>query len=168
MNRYGVILDAFGYSAALQELVEQVIQPLASRLFPQVGGDALDHHHGFVVDYSDETDHDLSYHADDSEVTLNLCLGERFTGGDLYFRGRRCFGHLQDPPLREECFDYTHVPGVGILHAGLHRHGAYPIQSGVRRNLILWCRSSAYRGRTNWRAECTDWCGVARRLPSRR
>ncbi|PWA91986.1 putative PKHD-type hydroxylase [Artemisia annua] len=27
-----------------------------------------------------------SFHVDDSEVTLNVCLGKQFTGGDLFFR----------------------------------------------------------------------------------
>jgi hypothetical protein len=29
----------------------------------------------------------LDWHVDDSDVTLNVCLGKRFEGGDLVFSG---------------------------------------------------------------------------------
>lgn len=35
----------------------------------------------------------LDFHVDDSEVTLNLCLGRNFKGGDLFFGGVRCRHH---------------------------------------------------------------------------
>ena len=31
---------------------------------------------------------------DDSEVTLNVCLGNQFVGGELFFRGTRCEKHV--------------------------------------------------------------------------
>lgn len=31
---------------------------------------------------------------DDSEVTLNVCLGKHFVGGELFFRGTRCEKHV--------------------------------------------------------------------------
>ena len=34
------------------------------------------------------------FHVDDSEVTLNVCLGKEFSGGELYFRGTRCEKHV--------------------------------------------------------------------------
>ena len=55
--------------------------PLARCSFAHVGGDALDHHHGFTVEHSAERDRDLPLHIDDAEVTLNVCLGERCEGG---------------------------------------------------------------------------------------
>lgn len=36
----------------------------------------------------------VEFHVDDSEVTLNVCLGRQFSGGELYFRGLRCDKHL--------------------------------------------------------------------------
>ena len=35
--------------------------------------------------YSMGNDTDLSYHYDNAEVTLNVCLGKEFAGGDLFF-----------------------------------------------------------------------------------
>lgn len=34
------------------------------------------------------------FHVDDSEVTLNVCLGKEFDGGELFFRGVRCDKHV--------------------------------------------------------------------------
>eukprot|EP00252_Welwitschia_mirabilis_P014297 TRINITY_DN3144_c0_g1_i3.p1 TRINITY_DN3144_c0_g1~~TRINITY_DN3144_c0_g1_i3.p1 ORF type:complete len:256 (+),score=45.41 TRINITY_DN3144_c0_g1_i3:305-1072(+) len=59
MNKYGVVLDDFGFEGMLNELMLKFVKPLASVLFPDVGGATLDSHHGFVVEYSREKDIDL-------------------------------------------------------------------------------------------------------------
>ena len=33
-------------------------------------------------------------HEDEAEVTLNVCLGKEFSGGDLFFQGVRCDAHV--------------------------------------------------------------------------
>ncbi|CAN6908468.1 unnamed protein product, partial [Brassica oleracea] len=85
----------------------------------------------------------LHFHVDDSEVTLNVCLGKQFSGGELYFRGVRCANHMKSPEknLPLEHYDYPHVPGQAVLHRGSHRHGAKAITNGIRANLIMWCRT---------------------------
>lgn len=40
---------------------------------------------------------------DDSEVTLNVCLGEQFSGGELFFRGVRCDKHVNVESKPEVC-----------------------------------------------------------------
>ena len=59
--------------------------PLARLLYPDLVGEGLDSHRAFVVKYSMDEDVELSYHYDNAEVTLNVCLNEDFTGGELYF-----------------------------------------------------------------------------------
>lgn len=99
----------------------------------------LDSHHGFVVQYRMGEDLDLGFHYDAADVTLNVCLGKKgFTGGELFFRGL-----LGSPNADKEHLTVGHSLGRGILHRGQHRHGALPISSGARYNLILWCRASA-------------------------
>jgi hypothetical protein len=49
----------------------------------------LDSHHGFIVEYELGKDSKLDFHVDEADVTLNLCLGKEFKGGDLYFAGIR-------------------------------------------------------------------------------
>ena len=56
--------------------------------------------------------------------------------------------HIQDhKPPREDHKVYEHIVGRGILHRAQHMHGALPITSGQRYNLIVWMRSSSVRNR---------------------
>ncbi|KAH7444337.1 hypothetical protein KP509_02G074300 [Ceratopteris richardii] len=159
MNKYGAVLDDIGMEGMLDQLMSKFLSPMASKLFNEVGGASLDSHHGFVVEYSMDRDLELGFHVDDSEVTLNVCLGKEFTGGDLFFRGVRCDKHVNGEVHPEEIFEYPHVPGRAILHAGRHRHGAKAITSGQRTNLILWCRSSVFRELKKYQSEFSGWCG---------
>lgn len=40
---------------------------------------------------------------DDSEVTLNVCLGREFSSGELFFRGVRCGKHVNSETKSEVC-----------------------------------------------------------------
>jgi hypothetical protein len=51
----------------------------------------------------------IGFHVDDSEVTLNVCLGKQFSGGELYFRGIRCENHVNSETQHEVCCDYFHI-----------------------------------------------------------
>lgn len=101
-------------------------------------------------------------HVDDSEVTLNVCLGKEFTGVSCEKKIRRkviCiytnfrmlggtlnfYGGKGDPSEKKEDFEFFHEKGTAILHSGKHWHEANKIKSGERCNLILWCRSSKIR-----------------------
>lgn len=46
-----------------------------------------------------------------------------------------------------ECSEVEHRVTEGLLHRGQHMHGALPISSGQRWNLIVWMRSSPERNR---------------------
>jgi len=46
------------------------------------------------VFYNQESLASVGFHVDDSEVTLNVCLGKQFSGGELFFRGIRCEKHV--------------------------------------------------------------------------
>lgn len=41
----------------------------------------------------------------------------------------------------------THSIGYGCLHRGQQMHGALPIHSGERHNIIVWMRSSQIRNK---------------------
>jgi hypothetical protein len=146
MNSYGLILDQVGMRDALTELRERVVVPLL-RLFyaREVGIDQIDDHHAFIVQYAgtgatSRGDVDLGFHYDESEFTLNVCLGREFTGSRLYFRGL-----LLKPETHSENLSISHERARGLLHIGKHRHGAEPIESGERFNLIMWLRASSIR-----------------------
>ncbi|CAK9196415.1 unnamed protein product [Sphagnum troendelagicum] len=159
MNNYGAVLDDIGMEDMLNELMTSYLNPMAAVLFPNVGGSSLDSHHGFVVEYAMDRDLDLGFHVDDSEVTLNVCLGKQFDSGELFFRGVRCDKHVNGEARPEEVLEYSHVPGHAILHAGRHRHGAKAITSGQRTNMILWCRSSEFRELKKYQRDFSSWCG---------
>ncbi|KAJ0985724.1 hypothetical protein J5N97_004080 [Dioscorea zingiberensis] len=163
MNRYGAVLDDFGLEAMLNKLMDEFICPISRVYFSDVGGSSLDSHHGFVVEYGKDKDVELGFHVDDSEVTLNVCLGKQFSGGELFFRGIRCDAHVNSETQPEEIFDYSHVPGQALLHRGRHRHGARATTSGQRINLLLWCRSSVFREMKKYQKDFSGWCGECQR-----
>mmetsp|Transcript_62994 Transcript_62994/g.172979 ORF Transcript_62994/g.172979 Transcript_62994/m.172979 type:complete len:197 (+) Transcript_62994:468-1058(+) len=137
MNRHGAILSDLGFTELLNSLAERVIGPLGRHLYPQWCG-ALDcaEVYGFSVRYARGEDVSLAEHSDTANVTLNVCLGRTFTGGDLYFKGVR-FTETADQQARHEV---AHRPGWALLHLGGHVHAAQPLESGERVNLILWCQ----------------------------
>ncbi|XP_042505990.1 2-oxoglutarate and iron-dependent oxygenase domain-containing protein CP2-like [Macadamia integrifolia] len=163
MNKYGAVLDDFGLETMLDKLMDDFIRPMSRVFFPEVGGSTLDSHHGFVVEYGKDRDVDLGFHVDDSEVTLNVCLGKQFSGGELFFRGVRCDNHVNTETQPEEILDYFHVPGKAVLHRGRHRHGARATTVGHRINLLLWCRSSVFRELKKYQKFFSSWCGECQR-----
>lgn len=44
---------------------------------------------------------------DDSEVTLNVCLGNQFVGGELFFRGTRCEKHVNSATKSDVCYSFS-------------------------------------------------------------
>ncbi|KAM9360158.1 2-oxoglutarate and iron-dependent oxygenase domain-containing protein 2 [Symphorus nematophorus] len=143
MNHYGILLNELGFDQGfITPLREHYLRPLTSLLYPDCGGHCLDSHKAFVVKYDMNKDLDLSYHFDNAEVTLNVSLGKDFTEGNLYF------GDMKQVPLSEtECSEVEHRVTEGLLHRGQHMHGALPISSGQRWNLIIWMRASQERNK---------------------
>uniref|UniRef100_A0ACB8FZK4 2-oxoglutarate and iron-dependent oxygenase domain-containing protein 2 n=2 Tax=Sphaerodactylus townsendi TaxID=933632 RepID=A0ACB8FZK4_9SAUR len=126
--------------AFITPLREKYLQPISALLYPDCGGGCLDSHKAFVVKYALREDLDLSSHYDNAEVTLNVSLGKEFTEGNLYFAEFR-----QDHKPVPRYTEVEHVPRHGLFHRGGQLHGALPIGSGERWNLIIWMRSSAIR-----------------------
>ncbi|OWF42700.1 2-oxoglutarate and iron-dependent oxygenase domain-containing protein 2-like [Mizuhopecten yessoensis] len=143
MNKYGILLNELGFDECfLNPLRKNYLHKLAAILYPDWGGAYLDSHKAFIVQYKMGEDLDLNYHYDNAEVTLNVALGKNYTGGSLYFGDMRTVS-VEDT----ECSEYEHMAGIGIVHRGQHYHGALPILTGERYNLIVWMRSSKVRNR---------------------
>ncbi|XP_028621791.1 2-oxoglutarate and iron-dependent oxygenase domain-containing protein 2 isoform X4 [Grammomys surdaster] len=123
-------------------LRERFLLPLMALLYPDYGGGHLDSHRAFVVKYALGQDLELGCHYDNAELTLNVALGKDFTGGALYFGGL-----FQAPAPLKETLEVDHVVGHGILHRGGQLHGARPLRTGERWNLVVWLRASAVRNR---------------------
>ncbi|XP_045152775.1 2-oxoglutarate and iron-dependent oxygenase domain-containing protein 2 isoform X4 [Echinops telfairi] len=150
MNNHGgpsaprqVLLHELGLDEPLvTPLRERFLQPLMALLYPEYGGALLDSHRAFVVKYAPGQDRELACHYDNAELTLNVALGKAFTGGALYFGG-----FFQAPAVLTETLEVEHVVGQGILHRGGQLHGARPLGSGERWNLVVWLRASTVRNR---------------------
>jgi len=139
MNNYGVVLNNIGMEP-LFDLLLDIVRPLTKELYGQFGGDSLDHHHTFIVQYKVGKDLSLDMHTDDSEVTFNVNIHDEFEGSSLNFCGMH--GQVD---LRKHKLAYHHKKGRAVVHAGTQRHGAADITEGERNNLIFWCKSSKYR-----------------------
>ena len=139
MNNYGVIVNQIGMRPLLDDLQARYIQPLAQLLFPTEGAQ-FSSHHSFMVQYRQGEDLGLDMHHDDSDVTLNVCLGKEFTGATLSFCGG--FGRTGH---RKHSHTYAHARGRGIIHLGSHRHGADDIATGERYSLIIWNQNGPWR-----------------------
>mmetsp|Transcript_7736 Transcript_7736/g.11482 ORF Transcript_7736/g.11482 Transcript_7736/m.11482 type:complete len:249 (+) Transcript_7736:1218-1964(+) len=143
MNKNGLVCDEMGQDQFWDAFVENYFRPLGSLL--SEGENELDDHHTFIVAYNAEKenmDKKLDLHVDDADMTINFCLGTKgFEGGQVYFRG-----HADVPEsIKTEFNVYEHEIGKGILHDGLHRHGAMPLTKGQRYNLIIWGRCLSIR-----------------------
>jgi len=158
MHEAGAMLESLGMERLVDELLAGPLGALVADEFPEFGGRSIDHHHSYLVDYGRDGDGDLGFHVDDSEVTLNLCLGGSFSGAELVMMGLRCERHRQDAVRPGEELEIEHEVGVCVLHAGRHRHRVDPILRGRRRNLIAWLRSRAVR--SDPPEGCPPWCGA--------
>lgn len=142
MNKHGCLLDELGINENfLIPFRADYVSWITRCLFPDWGGDSLDSHRVFSVKYSLGEDLDLAYHYDNAEITLNVSLGKDFTKGDIYFGGM----NTESKAERNDYIVYSNQVTYGLLHRGCQMHGALPIDSGTRHNLIIWMRSSAVR-----------------------
>jgi len=148
MNRHGCILSHLGFQEGLLDALigERVLRPLGLALYPRaLRREDVDELYGFSVLYDargedqaqddDAADRDLPEHADGAALTMNVCLGAGFEGGELLFRGVRF--HEADAETRAYR-SVAHEPGVAIVHLGQHLHAAAPLRSGIRENLVVW------------------------------
>eukprot|EP01138_Halocafeteria_seosinensis_P009315 gb/GECG01009520.1/.p1 GENE.gb/GECG01009520.1/~~gb/GECG01009520.1/.p1 ORF type:complete len:324 (+),score=37.61 gb/GECG01009520.1/:1-972(+) len=130
-------------------LLNRVMKTVVPLVYPLLADFPLDFRYGYVISYgSEQCDgstkrRGLTPHTDDSEVTLNCCLGGGFEGGRVVFRNLRNSGK----DGRKEGAIRPHK-GYALIHLGQHLHEVEDVSSGNRDALILWTRSSALREQT--------------------
>eukprot|EP00980_Cylindrotheca_fusiformis_P023016 scaffold10054_cov140-Cylindrotheca_fusiformis.AAC.7 len=136
-------LDNLGLPWLNSLLLHLVVRPITEHLYKEseIGGGDLDWRQGYIAAYSaDPTDtkprQRLVPHTDDAEVTLNVCIGEKFDGGLLQFWGLR-----GTPEAGRLVGDYKPTIGRALLHSGRHLHEVTEVTSGDRFAYILWARS---------------------------
>lgn len=143
-GRRPVDLDSAGFSWINNLLFHLVMRPLSRQLFGKTEQFAdLDWRQGYMAGYSSQPSelkgaqrHRLVPHTDDSEVTLNVGMGDDFKGGELSFwnlRGTREEG--------EHVGDFQPRIGHALLHSGRHLHEVKEVTKGNRYAMIIWARS---------------------------
>ena len=147
INQRPIDLDTIGLGWINSLLFQLIIRPLSRHLFhgTEIHGD-LDWRQGYVSTYTHkkssssrafQTKSRLLPHTDDSEVTLNLCLGDTdFVGGEVQFSG------LRGTPMEGVTLgSFQPVVGTALLHAGRHLHEVTEVMNGNRYAYIIWARS---------------------------
>jgi len=144
LGRRPLDLDSIGASWVNDLLLHLIIQPLSKELFQKTEQfNHLDWRQGYLAGYSSEPSekkiaqrHRLVPHTDDSEVTLNVGMGDDFRGGDLSFwnlRGTNEEGN--------HAGDFHPIIGTALIHAGRHLHEVKEVTRGDRYAFIIWARS---------------------------
>lgn len=121
--------------------------------------DELGHSSAVGLETASSEDRQLKCHMDDSDFTLNICLGRgTFSGSRLYFCTDANPTRPRTPDVEQEdaaggVHWQMHQPGVGVAHPGIVWHGAECIGTGERWNLVLWCwKKDKEAGKeTRWR-----------------
>lgn len=108
MNSYGIVLQDIGFGPFIDEFLLGYLGPLLQLVYPgRAEATGLDSHHSFLVQYKLHEDRKLDFHYDDADVTLNVCLGATFAGGDLLFSGL-----LTDDQTHTEDLRVPHIVGT--------------------------------------------------------
>jgi hypothetical protein len=128
-------------------MLHLILRPMSAHLYQETenmgkAGD-LDWRQGYVTAYSvsptqSKPRQRLVPHTDDSEVTLNICLGDVFEGGLLHFWGLR---GSQDSGGSTHSGEYQPQVGRALLHSGRQLHEVTEITAGNRFAYIMWARS---------------------------
>ena len=156
LGRRVIDLDTIGLGWVTDLLFHMFIQPISKHLFATTEmllddsssngiSPILDWRQGYVAGYSATpteskaaTRHRLVPHTDDSEVTLNCCIGEEdYQGGHVEFSG------LRGAPDEGQLLGTAKRPNTGtaLLHSGRRLHAVSDVTSGDRYALIVWTRS---------------------------
>lgn len=120
-----------------------ILRPISAQLYidTELEGGDLDWCQGFIAAYSStpttsKPRQRLVPHTDDAEITLNLCFGDQFDGGDLHFWGVR-----GDQTAGNFIGEYQPEIGRAVIHSGRHLHEVTEVTSGDRFAFIQWARS---------------------------
>ena len=155
LGRRPLDLDDIGLGWINDLLFAMFIQPISRHLFATTeilahgekddSEQLLDWRQGYIAGYSASPTsekgvnrHRLNPHTDDSEVTLNVCLGEEtFEGGSVEFYG------LRGTAEEGELVGKARRPDVGtaLIHSGRHLHAVSDITKGDRYAYIIWSRA---------------------------
>ncbi|CAJ1950850.1 unnamed protein product [Cylindrotheca closterium] len=142
-------------------LVDDYLRPLGRMFFPEyIGSDEDDESsYAFTVHYqyndgrgdnvestntsaTKRPDVKLKEHSDASVVTVNINLNlpgeDEYGGSQLLFLDDNDDDGPGTNSTEQRRKQLEFQPGMAVIHRGLHRHQALPIEKGERHQLIIW------------------------------
>lgn len=152
MNRDGLILNEIGLGPLMDRLIKLYLGPVCTAAYERLLGDGFEAHHSFIVAYSMGTDTNLGCHDDNSEVTVNIALSDKYSGASLALYHHARVPHPQT--IDKKAYHWRVGAGSMLLHPGEMLHEVLPLESGERMGLIIWLRSNMYR--------CVNGCPLCR------
>jgi hypothetical protein len=118
-----VLVDDFGGTEHVIRILKNLVPIIQSNFGVKI--DIRDYL-AFIVRYSSESeelDSHLDIHADESSITIDICIGESFEGGELIF----------DAML--DTVTVPQKPGYITIFHGNTPHFGYPV-TGIKLNLL--------------------------------
>jgi len=132
----------------LDYLRDEIVDPLSKTLYPEVDdpNSKSSYRYGFILGYSNKPGEEhvsrkaLEAHTDDSEVTLTVCLGRDYEGGEVTLK------HLRSHPNEGETQSSIKMKtGEATLVLGQQMHEVQEITNGERYIFVIWFRREKYR-----------------------
>jgi len=122
-----LLLDAFNFEEEYSSILTEYVYPAAIHKWNLEGSQWKNlSFESFIVKYTPNNQNHLSLHHDLSRVTAILTLNNDFSGGGTYFDRQKFL-------LRSGTGSISIHPG-----AITHRHGARPVESGVRYTVVTF------------------------------
>eukprot|EP01080_Neovahlkampfia_damariscottae_P011875 gene11875-5202_t len=118
----------------------QTLLPIIELKYPLQQNEEYELKEVYFIGYQENDIIEHPGHCDDSDVTINLCLGKKFEGGNLLF------GLQRNLVYKLSCIQF---PGTIFIHEGFKTHGASPVTKGERYNLIYLLKKRKISKKTN-------------------
>ena len=129
----GIDLLMFGFEHLFQNFTLEILPSIIDKISTDSSNWNINYKdlyvfHAFVIYYNADNKQSKKHpiHVDDSYLTLNICLGGNFTGGNL-----RIYEN-------DSSISFPQSQGQLFLHPGNLNHSADKITSGERYNLVIW------------------------------
>ena len=122
-----LLLDSFSFNEEYSSILNEYVYPAGIHKWNLEGKSWKElKFENFIVKYTPENQYHLSLHHDSSKITSILTLNDEFTGGGTFFERQK--------------FLLQNRTGHISIHPGsiTHRHGARPIESGVRYVIVTF------------------------------
>jgi hypothetical protein len=150
----GFQMEEFGWLGAVKQLLDQHLVPIVRTMLPQFANVVRFRDiYAKIAKYGAVLDRDWPVHIDESDVTINLCLGTDFVGSGLQFVTGLSADGNRVPGVELGLTHYEHVAGQRVFHPGTLAHGVSWLASGSRYSVIILL-NEAELGNRNCRATC--------------